>query len=160
VDSLNCTVHAHDPTVQFPATRGQHTHFHRLGVAAARDEKTRMETLQTLLKANNHQKSRVFYLKVDIEGSELTALPQWLESGALEHVEQLAMELHLPSIHQQKRFTWLLGVLQQLYRLGFRLISHEVNMTVKTTTGGYHSFLEVVLMKDTVWSFLDKKTRR
>ena len=64
-------------------------------------------------------------------------------------VEQLAMELHLPPIHQQKRssllfiiiclrkvnrisnrFQWLLKVLQQLYALGFRLISHEVNMTV------------------------------
>ena len=28
------------------------------------------------------------------------------------------------------RFQWLLKVLQQLYALGFRLISHEVNMTV------------------------------
>ena len=75
-------------------------------------------------------------MKVDIEGSELTALPQWIESGALDkvgpltfifvtldpgegvgfhiaeffnyfslltQVEQLAMELHLPPIHQQKR---------------------------------------------------------
>ena len=46
-------------------------------------------------------------------------------------------------------------MLQQLLRLGFRVISHEVNMTVKTTTRGYHSYLEVLLMKDTVWSYLD-----
>ena len=55
------------------------------------------------------------------------------------------------------RFPWLLRLLQHLYQLGFRLISHEVNMTVKTqaSTAGYHSYLEVVLMRDTVWAYLD-----
>ena len=55
--------------------------------------------------------------KVDIEGHELDALPEWIESGALEKVfllkirlnpsilkvGQLAMELHLRRIHQQKK---------------------------------------------------------
>ena len=75
------------------------------------------------------------------------------------------------------RFQWLLKVLQQLYTLGFRLISHEVNMTVnksisclqksahtylsfqvknQSATKGYHAYLEVVLMRDTVWNFLDQ----
>jgi len=72
-------------------------------------------------------------------------------------VDQLAMELHLPSLHEQNRFQWLLKILQELYSLGFRLISHQVNMTVKSQHlwGGYHAFLEVVLMKDFVWNFLD-----
>ena len=56
-------------------------------------------------------------LKVDIEGHELEALPEWMESGALEKVlqfkiglmpsifkvGQLAMELHLSKIHFQKK---------------------------------------------------------
>ena len=166
MDALNCTVHAFDPSVTFPPTRGQSTYFQKLGVGAARDQRRRLETLATLLADNQHNQSRVFYLKVDIEGMELEALPEWLESGALEHVEQLAMELHLPPIHQQRRssillllllprFPWLLRVLQQLYRLGFRLVSHEVNTARKKTDAGYHSLLEVVLMKDTVWAFLD-----
>ena len=33
-------------------------------------------------------------------------------------------------------------------------------MTVKTTTGGYHSFLEVVLMRDDVWDFLDLEEQK
>ena len=33
--------------------------------------------------------------------------------------------------YASSRFQWLLKVLQQLYKLGFRLISHEVNMTVR-----------------------------
>jgi len=160
MDSLNCTVHAHDPTVSFPPTRGRNQHFHKVGVAGARDTENDMETLKTLMVANGHANSRVFYLKVDIEGSELEALPEWIQSGVLEKVEQVAMELHLPPIHQQNRFQWLLKVLQELYILGFRLISHEVNMTVKNQsgTGGYHAFLEVVLMKDSVWNFLDHAT--
>jgi len=36
MDSLNCTVHAHDPTVNFPPTRGRNQHFHKVGLAAAR----------------------------------------------------------------------------------------------------------------------------
>ena len=103
MDSLNCTVHAYDPSVNFPSARGKHIHFKKVGVAAARDTKKKMETLGGLFAANGHNMSRVFYLKVDIEGTELTALPEWLESGALEHVEQLAMELHLPPIHDQDR---------------------------------------------------------
>lgn len=158
MDSLNCTVHAHDPTVSFPPNRGKDEHFHKLGVAVERDPKTHMETLKTLMAANGHDTKKVFYLKVDIEGAELAALPQWIESGALDKVEQVAMELHLPPIHQQKRFQWLLKVLQQLYKLGFRLISHEVNMTVKnqSATKGYHAYLETVLMRDNIWNFLDQ----
>ena len=82
---------------------------------------------------------------MDVEGAELESLPEWLESGALDRVEQLAMELHLPPVHQkvvedshyivfmfQADFSSLLGILQKLLRLGFRVISHEINMTVKT----------------------------
>ena len=77
-----------------------------------------METLNTLMAANGHDKKKVFYLKVgflsssnktfmiltvlwwqlffmkvDIEGSELTALPQWIESGALDKVGRITITL-------------------------------------------------------------------
>ena len=104
VAALGCTVHAFDPSVTFPALRGQRTHFHRVGVAAARDQAQGLDTLANLLAANGHAEAQVFYLKVDIEGMELEALPEWVASGALEHVQQLAMELHLPPIHEQDRY--------------------------------------------------------
>ena len=102
-----------------------------------------MNTLTNLITENKDDKSEIFYLKVrymnleffakqkvifcgfwsnlnpkvDIEGHELDALPEWIESGALEKVfyfkirlnpsilkvGQLAMELHLRRIHQQKK---------------------------------------------------------
>jgi len=158
VDQLNCTVHAYDPTVDIPSTRGAHIRFQKLGVAPARNPAKHMDTLKNIIAANGHEKKTLFYLKVDIEGAELIGMPEWIKSGALDRVDQLAMELHLGPIHQGQRFQWLLKLLQQLYSLGFRLISHEVNMTVKNQSPwqGYHSLLEVVLMKDSVWSFLDK----
>ena len=65
-----------------------------------------METLKELIMKNGDDKSRIFYLKVnikgqfsdglllilvlilkvDIEGYELDALPEWIESGVLEKV--------------------------------------------------------------------------
>ena len=40
--------------------------------------------------------------QVDIEGAEVGALPQWLESGLLQRVDQLGIELHLAEIHQAR----------------------------------------------------------
>ena len=44
-----------------------------------------------------------FFCQIDIEGGELTVLPQLLETGALNNVNQLAMELHLTELHQGPR---------------------------------------------------------
>ena len=38
--------------------------------------------------------------QVDIEGAELETLPQWVESGILQSVHQLGIELHLSEVHQ------------------------------------------------------------
>ena len=39
-------------------------------------------------------------MQVDIEGAELETLPQWVESGILQSVQQLGIELHLAEVHQ------------------------------------------------------------
>ena len=62
-----------------------------------------MDTLQGFMEANGDQGRRMFYLKMDVEGAELAVLPEWIHSGALEGVGQLAMELHLQSIHTDQR---------------------------------------------------------
>jgi len=158
---LNCTVHGHDPSVSFPPQRSNQVFFHKVGVGVRKG--FRMDTLSNLLAANGHLLHQIFYLKVDIEGAEIGTLPQWLNSGLLQRVGQLGIELHLAEIHQKQIFPWLLGLLQQLYVQGFRIISHEVNTAVfsmvdpsiKPLQQGYHSYLEVVLMRDTVWNHLD-----
>ena len=62
-----------------------------------------MDTLQGLLQANGDQHRKIFYLKMDVEGAELAVLPEWIQSGALARVDQLAMELHLEGIHTDQR---------------------------------------------------------
>ena len=153
---MNCTIYAYDPTVTFPRKRGRNISFAKLGVASKSDEG--YKTLSDIIAMNNHKSQTIFYLKVDIEGEELYSLPEWIVSGALDNVEQIALELHLPIIHDMKWFKWLLDLLKQLYHLNYRLISHEINMTLgKPANGGYYSFMEIVLMKDQVWSFLDQE---
>ena len=62
----------------------------------------------------------------------------------MRNVNQLALELH---VRENSQFSSLLGILQKLYRLGFRVISQEVNMVVGPDSKGYYKLMEVVFMK-------------
>ena len=154
MDALNCTIFAHDQTVNYPSHRGNGISFTKVGIGSS--NRGNVRTLKHHLATNEHENSTIFYLKVDIEGEELNSLPEWVSSGALNHVKQMALEFHLGPIHSQRRFNWLLELMSQLYKLNFRLISHEINMTVgKAANDNYYSYMEVVFMKDDVWNFLD-----
>ena len=54
------------------------------------------------------------------------------------------MEFH---VRPDSQFSSLLVILQQLYRLDFRLISQEVNMVVGPDSQGYYNLVEVLFMK-------------
>ena len=91
-------------------------------------------------------------------GAELSSLPERISSGALGNVKHIALEMHLPPIHEWRRFKWLLDLMNQLYQMNFRLKSHEIDMTVgKPANAGYYSYMELVFMKDDIWSFLDRR---
>ena len=49
-----------------------------------------MDTLGNILKKYHHETTKISYLKMDIEDSELSGLPQWLSDGALKYVQQVA----------------------------------------------------------------------
>ena len=88
---------------------------------------------------------------MDVEGAELDGLPEWLSSGALDHVEQLAMEIHTHEIPPE-RFKGLLETLRGLYEKGFRVVSYEINAIMGKYRKDYYSLFEVVFMKDTLWN--------
>ena len=98
MDYRGCEIHAHDPTVDFPAERGNNTRFYKKGLSGKKDGD--LDTLANILAENGHTESVVEYLKIDIEGHELTAFPDWLATGALKNVNQVALELHLTSLHE------------------------------------------------------------
>ena len=82
-------------------------------------------------------------VQVDIEGSEVKAVRNWIETGALDRVDQIGMELHL-FVDDPKDFTVaqkvslakrtakpvFLELVQSLYRIGFRLIAWAPNIGV------------------------------
>ena len=53
------------------------------------------------------------------------------------------------SFSDDRQYINLLRILQDLYRLGFRVISQEVNMIVGADKNGIYNFLEIVFMKET-----------
>jgi len=150
MDFRGCEIHAHDPTVDFPSQRGKNIRFEKIGLGVEKGPS--MDSLENILLSNEHTDTTVEYLKIDIEGHELAGLPNWLETGALKNVNQLALELHLTGLHDGPNFIWLLEILQKLYKLNFRLISHEVNMVVGPGPHNRYTLMEVVFMKDDVWS--------
>ena len=106
-------------------------------------------------------------LQIDIEAHELGdgGLTEWLSSGVLKYVNQLGIELHLTSLHSgpryyanthcyvrfNLRFKWMLHIIQEMYKLNFRLISSQPNLFVGPGQDSYYSLIEVVFMKDNIW---------
>ena len=125
MDNLGCTIFAFDPSVNFPSKRGRNITFEKLGVAAKKDQEKLMDTLGNILKKYHYENTKISYLKMDIESSELTGLPQWLSDGALKYVQQIAVEVHLSGTETTIEF---LKTMQRLYFEGdYRLISYEPN---------------------------------
>ena len=126
-----------------------------------------LKTLKRLKKQNNQYRNRLLegnnqcftvpslWLtlcdeQADIEGAEWGrgGFSDWFNTGALTNVNQLAMEFH---VRPDSQFSSLLVILQQLYRLDFRLISQEVNMVVGPDSQGYYNLVEVFFMKTSGW---------
>jgi len=150
-DNLGCSIFAFDPSVNYPRTRGRNIVFKKLGLGA--DTKRRkngarydLETLENIFKMNNHSESVINYLKIDVEGEEAAALPKWISSGALKNVEQFGMEIH----------GWsgkvILKSVQDLYNMGFRLVSYEANLPMGKGRNGIYRVFEIVFMKDNIWN--------
>ncbi|XP_059085374.1 uncharacterized protein LOC131882289 [Tigriopus californicus] len=98
--------------------------------------------LGELLIKNGHQNSRITYLKVDIESAELEALPVWIKSGALNNAMQLGLELH--GVDRYPSEFW--SILQDLYHLGFRVISYDPNFCSSYATRGLYQSFEIVFI--------------
>ena len=101
-----CEIFAFDPTM----LDNDHdhikdkVHFFKLGLGSSSelvDNLWQIHSLTTLysdmIKQGRHKPDRIIdYLKIDIEGMEWKAIPQFFQSGILKKVRQLAMEIHLP----------------------------------------------------------------
>jgi hypothetical protein len=95
----------------------------------------------------------ITYLKVDIEGSEINAMKNWVESGALNYVRQIGIEVH--TIHDSNGKDFLLSLVESFRsfdRQGFKLVSVTNNECVGKSADlnkQYYNLFELVFHKPT-----------
>ena len=115
-------------------------------------------TLEDTIKAFKDEGKTINYLKVDVEGHELKALPTWLHSGILEKIQQINFELHTGKIILKKHQIGptLYPILKALKKMdekyGFKLIQYKPNGCVGKSQdeieSKYYTFFDIVLMKE------------
>lgn len=98
-----CNIFAFDPsTNETNHDRGKMVHFQPIGISNVEEVTTNgwnlypLSSIYKSLSISAHPKLKIIdYLKIDIESYEWKVLPQILESGMLDHIRQLAIEVHL-----------------------------------------------------------------
>ena len=143
--SFGCKVLTFDPSVDYQKELEVNVSFEKLGLSATPDEQYSLDTLSSILKKHGHTKTRITYLKIDIEGYEVDALLQMFESGALDHVQQIGLEYHLPDTNKALKFFHALTMLY--FKGDFRLISFDMNGCVGKSPNDYTKLAEIVLMR-------------
>lgn len=145
MDKIGCQIFAYDHTINADPRRGNNINFFKTGLGIGEN----LKTLQQLMFDNNQSKSTIDYLKIDIEGAEFNegGFRDWIQSGVLNYVDQIALELHMTQ-NNDREYIEAMEILQDLYNLGFRVISHEVNMVAGPSKDDLHyHYFEVVFMK-------------
>ena len=115
-------------------------------------------TLEDTIRSFGDEGKIIHYLKVDVEGHELKAMHDWLDSGVLEVVQQIGLELHTGIVHIEKTQTanTLYQILKTLIEMKdiyrFKLIDYKSNGCVGRNGDAighlYHTYFDIVLMKD------------
>lgn len=77
--------------------------------------------------------SKIDILKIDVEKFEWQSLIQIFESGGLQNIRQLLVELHISIVGEPERVEYIqgLGVLKLLYDQGFRIFYSHRNLWCK-----------------------------
>jgi len=171
LSDLGCTVHAYDPTVTPPEIKNPEiVHFHSIGLSHYHGQMTltinqennrksdfHVTTLAKAMESNGHTNTSISYLKVDVESSEINSIPEWLQTGALNNVQQIGIEMHTGKVHltSEERpnvFRQLLKSFQELYKIGFRLVSYAPNLCVGNTSQdqdskNYYTYADIVFIR-------------
>ena len=93
-----CQVYAFDPSMSNKTKRGPNIHFYDWAVSEVDDPEYKSFTLSTIydkLKPLHGDGAVIDYLKIDIEHDEWLVVPQIVQSGFLDKVRQLVMEVHV-----------------------------------------------------------------
>ena len=153
---VGCKVLAFDPTVNLPNRLENNVLFEKIGLSALKDASNSLDTLSSILQKHGHSKSKITYLKIDIEGYEVDGLLQWLESGALDNVQQIGLEYHLPDTETTLKFFYAL--IKLYFEGNFRVISYDLNGCATKQPNHAPKYAEILLMKPSEHSICIEKS--
>ncbi|XP_076455895.1 uncharacterized protein LOC143290386 [Babylonia areolata] len=138
-----CEVHSFDPSMKSKDhQRSSSVYFHALGLAnysGVTSQGWNMSTLPEIQHTLGHQQRELAVLKLDIEEWEWKVLPSLVKGGHLRQTRQLLVELHqcdgcsrynpdqLDKEPPRERYLLALGILADLYDLGFRIFWQHQN---------------------------------
>ena len=116
-----------------------------------------VKTLETIIKENGDENKIITYLKVDVESSELSAIPTWTKSEILNNIDQIGIELHTGAVHLkdhkigQVLSSILLTFKEMRQRFGFKIIDYTPNGCVGKSQDKiekrYTTYFDIVLYK-------------
>ena len=85
--------------------------------------------------------NRINILKLDVEGHEFSVLPQIIESGMLDFIDQIILEVHHttgtiiagdPEELNESDMMTMLNMMKLLYSKGYQIINYLPNTTLGT----------------------------
>ena len=147
MERCGCQVFAFDPSIGKPDhDHSKNIHFYNLGIDV-RDyvqgnkyilqngrnytgrQNWEMKSLESIYNklAARHGREIIDYLKIDIEGSEWTVLPQIMSSGMLSKVKQLSAEFHLPKDGSLQDYRQVVAIIKSLEDFGMVRFDSKYN---------------------------------
>ncbi len=122
MEQYGCQVFAFDPSMSAKDhNRSEMIKFFRTGLGDRdyiNQAHWKINTLRTIYQNLGHEGKTIDYLKMDIETSEWTVLPQILKSGMLAKIRQLAVEFHWPGNHPLDRYRSMVSTIQMIEDAG------------------------------------------
>ena len=140
-EHFGCQVYAFDPSMYLTDRDvSLRIHFFKLGLSDADTDhgptNWKLRTLDAIYRTlqQRHGPKVIDYLKIDIEGSEWSSLKQILQSGMLDKVKQLGVEVHLTM--SLPEFRDGIRILKALEDYGMVRFSSRANIWMKKSILG------------------------
>ena len=136
-------------------------HYYNIGIDHQNGETTfggndnnliPVRTLDTLLKENGEYGRRITYLKVDVEGYEISCLKQWLKSGVVKFIDQLGIEMHTgPSAYMNGVLKGILSFIRKILdKHQLHLVDYNPNLCIGKSSDKqkkYYTYHDLLFVK-------------